>query len=466
MQENKGKEKKSTNHILLKDPNLTLLIGTSSLLLWLLVLTFKRPFGAVYALMDLASGNGDGGYLFAAAGLLVIFNTARAIFLYLGWFFVGEGFAKLANRKSLATIIPAIAIPLSYQTLALLDSYAAPHFGVPAVMGVITVIIVRLITKDVPGRANSALVISILLFSFQWLDVIPSLTEYGFGWGEISTAIKSLAALMDRKHLLDLLGTIAFLTVLFSGLVTSELLILSTLQLKSMRKIRDQERHLARLKEEQLKTRSSREIQNLVHDLKRPLTTIVGLLDVLESCPDLPKTHQKHINIIKDAALGMNQMVSEILSPSSKRPTTIEEIISYTLAQISPLDFHKYVRMALDESCRNKKAEINMIRFSRALVNLLDNASRAAKSVGRRPEIMLEAYCENNFAVFAINDNGPGFGKHKNLDSASSWNSTGLGLAFTKEVIIEHGGSISIEDSPTGGGRVKLSLPLKKGGIQ
>ncbi|HCD72127.1 MAG TPA: kinase, partial [Thermovirga lienii] len=113
------------------------------------------------------------------------------------------------------------------------------HFGVPAIMGVLTVILVRFLTKDVPGRLNSALAISIMLFSFQWLDIVPALTEYGFGWGEISMAVKELAVLMDRKNLLDLLGIIAFLTVLSSGLITSELLVLSTLQIKSMQKIRE-----------------------------------------------------------------------------------------------------------------------------------------------------------------------------------------------------------------------------------
>lgn len=464
MQKDEGKKHTRKDNFSLKNGDFTLIVGISSLCLWLLVLTISRPLSVVYKLMDLASETGDGGYLFAAAGLLVLFNTSRAIFLYLGWFFVGDGLAELTRKKSLATIVPTLAIPFSYQILALLEAYARPHFGVPAIMGVVTVILVRFLTKDVPGRMNSALAISIMLFSFQWLDIVPALTKYGFGWGEISMAVKELAVLMNRKHLLDLLGIIAFLTVLLSGLVTSELLVLSTLQIKSMQKIRKQERHLAQLREEHLKTRSSREIQNLVHDLKRPLTTIVGLLDVLENNPNFPQNHKKHLNVAKDAALGMNQMISEILSSSSRRVITIEEIISYVMAQVSPLDFHKHVRVVLGEKCKGKTVEMNVVRFSRALVNLLDNASRAAKSIEREPQILLEARCNENLVIFIIKDNGPGFDEIPSSYAGSKWNSTGLGLAFTNEVILEHGGNISMDNAPAGGGIVRIHLPLNREG--
>lgn len=464
MQKDERKKHTRKDNFSLKNGDFTLIVGISSLCLWLLVLTISRPLSVVYKLMDLASETGDGGYLFAAAGLLVLFNTSRAIFLYLGWFFVGDGLAELTKKKSLATIVPTLAIPFSYQILALLEAYARPHFGVPAIMGVVTVILVRFLTKDVPGRMNSALAISIMLFSFQWLDIVPALTKYGFGWGEISMAVKELAVLMNRKHLLDLLGIIAFLTVLLSGLVTSELLVLSTLQIKSMQKIRKQERHLAQLREEHLKTRSSREIQNLVHDLKRPLTTIVGLLDVLENNPNFPQNHKKHLNVAKDAALGMNQMISEILSSSSRRVITIEEIISYVMAQVSPLDFHKHVRVVLGEKCKGKTVEMNVVRFSRALVNLLDNASRAAKSIEREPQILLEARCNENLVIFIIKDNGPGFDEIPSSYAGSKWNSTGLGLAFTNEVILEHGGNISMDNAPAGGGIVRIHLPLNREG--
>jgi len=464
MQKDERKKHTRKDNFSSKNGDFTLIVGISSLCLWLLVLTISRPLSVVYKLMNLASETGDGGYLFAAAGLLVLFNTSRAIFLYLGWFFVGDGLAELTKKKSLATIVPTLAIPFSYQILALLEAYARPHFGVPAIMGVVTVILVRFLTKDVPGRMNSALAISIMLFSFQWLDIVPALTKYGFGWGEISMAVKELAVLMNRKHLLDLLGIIAFLTVLLSGLVTSELLVLSTLQIKSMQKIRKQERHLAQLREEHLKTRSSREIQNLVHDLKRPLTTIVGLLDVLENNPNFPQNHKKHLNVAKDAALGMNQMISEILSSSSRRVITIEEIISYVMAQVSPLDFHKHVRVVLGEKCKGKTVEMNVVRFSRALVNLLDNASRAAKSIEREPQILLEARCNENLVTFIIKDNGPGFDEIPSSYAGSKWNSTGLGLAFTNEVVLEHGGNISMDNAAVGGGIVMIHLPLNREG--
>lgn len=441
--------------------HLPLFAGVLSLVLWIAALMVEKPFAVVYRLMNLSAGSGDSGYLFAAASLLVLLNTARALFLYIGWFFTGDGIARVTGKECAAVAVPAVAIPLSYQALALIESSTAPHFGIPAVMGVLSVLAIQILTKDVAGWGNTTLALALLLFSFQWLDVIPALTIYGFGWGEVSMAVKELAALLGRDRILDLLGGIAFTTVLVGGLVTSELLILSARQLQQMRRIRVQERQLARLREEHLRTRSSREMQNLVHDLKRPLTAITGLADVIEGGP-LPGNLKKHVGVVQKAAWGMNQMISEILSSSSRRTVETGEMLSYTMSQVSALDFHRHIEVSLPPECAGIVLEANLVRVSRALVNILDNAARAAAG-STEPLITLDITCKGNEVCFSVTDNGRGFLEHRLGDPPSGWGSTGLGLVFTEEVVREHGGDLLIGNSEQGGGRVEIRLPAGKG---
>ncbi|HPQ37508.1 MAG TPA: kinase, partial [Synergistaceae bacterium] len=231
--------------------------GTGLLLGWAASLLATAPAGRVLSLLEESASWGDSGYLFFAAGILVLTNTARAALLYVGWFFTADGIAALLQKGPLFSLcIAALAIPLSYSFSSTLASGTVLHFGVPAFFGIATVVLLQYLIRDVPGHITRALVLGLLLFSFQWLDVIPLLTPYGFGRGELSMAVKQMAHLLDREDLLNLLGGIAFLTVLAGGAVTTELLVGWNRQIFQLRRIRTQERELARLREERLRSRS------------------------------------------------------------------------------------------------------------------------------------------------------------------------------------------------------------------
>jgi len=436
-------------------------MGIMFLGIWIVTLSIKKPLIAVYELINIATAGGDSGYLFASAGVLVLLNTLRALFLYLGWFSVGSGMVRLFGKKWLAFLVPVIMIPFCYQVLEFLQSLAKPHFGMPAVFGILSVVIIQKLTKDVAGWGNIALALTPLLFSFQWLDVMPSLTTLGFGGGEVSMAIKEVAFLLERDKILDLLVGIAFITVLGGGLITSELLILSTRQIHQMKRIRIQERQLSRLREEHLRTRSSRELQNLVHDLKRPLTSIAGLADVIENSVS-SENIKKHVKVIQRAAWGMNQMISEILYPGSRRKITLEEIVSYTMSQVSSLDFHRHIEVIFSEGESKITLKANLVRLSRALVNILDNAARAAAENSKEPRIKFRISLDDSCVVFSVIDNGPGFLQHQLRELSSGRNRTGLGLAFVREVALEHNGTLVVRNSDNGGGQVQIRIPTEK----
>ncbi len=430
--------------------------GVGLLLGWSVSLLLVTPAERVLTLLEESASWGDSGYLFFAAGVLVLTNTARAALLYVGWFFAADGMAVLLRKGPLFSLcVAALAIPLSYSFSSTLASGTILHFGVPALFGIATVVLLQYLIRDVPGHLSRALALGLLLFSFQWLDVIPRLTPYGFGRGELSMAVKDMAHLLEREHLLNLLGSIAFLTVLAGGAVTTELLVGWNRQILQLRRIRTQERELSRLREERLRSRSDRETQQLVHDLKRPLTVILGLADVMRASAVSPVV-SKHLGVVQAAGESMEQMVREILRPDSKRPLPAEEVLAYALSQASALSFHRYLKRSLEKEAEKARIQVNLIRFSRALVNLLDNAFRAAPQKDPFVEISLKRRKEE--ILFRIRDNGPGF-EGLSPSGTSGWNSTGLGLAFVKEVLREHDGSLSFEKPPGGGTVAVIALP-------
>jgi two-component system osmolarity sensor histidine kinase EnvZ len=95
----------------------------------------------------------------------------------------------------------------------------------------------------------------------------------------------------------------------------------------------------------------------------------------------------------------------------------------------------------------------------RAITNLVDNARRHA---GR---VMLSAVPRGRSVLVNVDDDGPGIAAERREDvfrpfESGSTGGTGLGLTIARDIVRAHGGDISLEDSPLGGLRARVRLPV------
>jgi signal transduction histidine kinase len=95
------------------------------------------------------------------------------------------------------------------------------------------------------------------------------------------------------------------------------------------------------------------------------------------------------------------------------------------------------------------------------LGNLLDNACKWARSTVR-----VQSFQENGSILIHVDDDGPGIvpemrdevlQRGRRADEAAP--GSGLGLSIVRDLVEAYRGSISLEDSPTGGLRARLQLP-------
>jgi signal transduction histidine kinase len=105
-------------------------------------------------------------------------------------------------------------------------------------------------------------------------------------------------------------------------------------------------------------------------------------------------------------------------------------------------------------------------QLGQALRNLVDNAVLHTTS-----QVDLDVRPDGRYAVVEVTDDGPGipadmrervFDRFVRLDDsrARSVGGSGLGLAIVREVITAHGGTVTVEDTPTGGAVFRIRLPI------
>ncbi|MBN9050015.1 MAG: HAMP domain-containing protein [Rhizobiales bacterium] len=103
--------------------------------------------------------------------------------------------------------------------------------------------------------------------------------------------------------------------------------------------------------------------------------------------------------------------------------------------------------------------------FKRCLANLVSNAARHA------PSLAITGHSDHRYLTVTVDDDGPGIPAHQRdevfkpflrLDDARNQDEggTGLGLAIARDIARSHGGDITLTDSPMGGLRAVVRIPL------
>ena len=421
-------------------------VGIALYLVWLLTMTISETplLRQVVIFAETESVES----LFLVSGGLIALNTVRAIPLYVSCFCLGEGMGRYGRLFSV------VAIAASYYIHGRLTGDPGYQIGMASIMGILIILCLQLLIWNVRGVFNRMLALSMFLFSFQWLNLAPALSPYGFGIGEVSWSIKNLAQLFGLTNVLDMLALSCFSIAFAGALLATMLLVNLNRNARQFRRLARQRAQLAILREESLQARMAVEIQTLVHDLRRPLTSITGMVDVLESLAASSEA-KECAKCAAASAASMNTMIAEIMSEDSRSLMRAEELLDYTMGQISPMPWHMVIRREPGEDVLFRG---NKVRISRALVNLIDNAARAVSGV-ESPEVRVRYSVADGDITFSVTDNGPGLAEDFE-PGTSGYGSTGFGVVVAQKVAENHSGSFLLHNKPGGGAEALLRLPF------
>lgn len=218
-------------------------------------------------------------------------------------------------------------------------------------------------------------------------------------------------------------------------------------------------------------------VSNVSHELKTPITSIRVLADSLMGMEDVPEElYREFLSDISDEIDRESKIIDDLLTlvkaDKSNAELNVEQIninglLEQILKRLRPITKKRNIELVL-ESIREVSADVDEVKLSLALSNLVENAVKYNHEEGW-VHVTLDA--DHKFFYVKVSDNGIGisqedqehvFERFYRVDKARSRETggTGLGLAITKSIILMHQGAIKLQSKEGEGTTFTVRIPL------
>ena len=213
---------------------------------------------------------------------------------------------------------------------------------------------------------------------------------------------------------------------------------------------------------------------NAAHELRTPLSLMQVQLDLYNSTrhPDNDADTLQTIKMITEQNGRLSKMVKTLLDMSELQTVgqddkiMVDALVDEVLADLDPLAQEKNIK--LTGKCKNITMVGSDILIYRLVYNLVENAIKYNHSGG---QVTVTAYRKEKHVYLSVEDTGNGipeelrervFEPFFRVDKSRSreLGGVGLGLAFVREIVRVHDGSITVRSNPSGGTVFDVMLPL------
>jgi signal transduction histidine kinase/DNA-binding response OmpR family regulator/tetratricopeptide (TPR) repeat protein len=232
-----------------------------------------------------------------------------------------------------------------------------------------------------------------------------------------------------------------------------------------------------RLTREKINREKIRIFENVVHDIRTPLTLIHGPLQELKSKFKSENRELNYFELINRNSEKLMRMVNELLDVSkidkgkyqiSWTDGNLEEYLKTLIQDFEHEAREKEILLIQKLDIPNSSFHFPKDVLGKIVFNLISNALKYGP---HNSEIHIESHIEQNTLKFRVTDSGRGislkeqakiFERFYRLKEHQNLPGTGIGLAVVKEFVELIGGTIRVESEINRGACFEITLPIKK----
>ncbi len=235
-------------------------------------------------------------------------------------------------------------------------------------------------------------------------------------------------------------------------------------------------RDVTRMKEyEKLK---SDMISLMSHELRTPITSINGFAELLAMDESIPEESREFLTIISNESQRLSRMINTFLAVTQleaadkqevlKIPLKMDDVVRETLASLLPVAKKKRIRLIEQPASRMPPVAADKSLITQVVANLVGNAIKYSPE---RTTVTVSTVLEADAVRVQVEDKGYGI-PPESIDKVwekfyrvardgqeKDEESTGLGLAFVREVVEQHGGEVEVESEVGRGSTFSFTLP-------
>lgn len=217
-------------------------------------------------------------------------------------------------------------------------------------------------------------------------------------------------------------------------------------------------------------------INNMTHELKTPVSSILVATQLLRKSEVTPEAMADYTAMIHQQALRLSDLVEQILQaamwdegklPLKREPLDVHRCLHDAVAAIRPLLLEKNGTITLELHAGPATIAGDALHLSHVFYNLLENA---VKYNNNTPAITIRTANENGNVIVQIEDNGIGIARQHSrriferfyrihTGDVHDVKGFGLGLYYAKKVVTALRGKIRLVSNPGQGSRFIIQLP-------
>lgn len=216
-------------------------------------------------------------------------------------------------------------------------------------------------------------------------------------------------------------------------------------------------------------------IASISHDIKTPLTSVMGFTERLKKGPLPADRYERYVDIIYNKSAAINNLIEEfdeylnlhMQKGLKQQKVSVEKFCAMLKSDYEDELTEKGVVFSVKVSCPNEILFVDISKMRRVFGNIISNSLMHFSF--KEPSIAIYCSKQEETVLFSIEDNGTGVPAEdlqKIFDpfytSDKSRSVAGLGLSICDEIVKACEGVIRAENNEWGGLSIKISLPVKR----